>query len=486
MFFVIDKIIRQVVLVFLIVLITVQLFSNRGLWLDEAMLAINLKKLSYNDLFLPLPHYGQVAPVGFLLITKFFVSINDSNEVYYRFFVYLISICSIVVVYKNSKIFSTLSFILFISVSFVNYSTEFKQYALDIFFVLLIIVNVYKSRIGILFILLTLFVWFSSISFLALIPALLSILHIFYSEFHSKYFNTNFENKKLVTKLDGLIFLIVMFKKEIFIISFLLIYYAAFYFYFYFDHPSKSLMIEFHTSHLGILNTSNVFGYFENLMINFGNIIPLHHYLLNFQVLKIDLLFAILFFVFYAYLIARCFRYKIEKVSPCMTFVLFLTTFSLGFSILGLYPFGGRFSLYFICLVAYVFSQLNLNFVTQQKIIYIKILFFLLSVFPFFFMRHPETFPFSNSNQDKNLVLGIAQYSKVFIVIESPTEFPVLPVIGRFYTPNVEYSVINKYQNSDTLLATENSVLLTKCRINSDNAHESKINDSWYMYYQIK
>ncbi|HXU28003.1 MAG TPA: hypothetical protein VN698_12305, partial [Bacteroidia bacterium] len=58
----------------------IQFLYNRSIWLDEAMLSLNIINRSYIQLLTPLDSL-QVAPIGFLFIEKFF-SLSIPNSEY--------------------------------------------------------------------------------------------------------------------------------------------------------------------------------------------------------------------------------------------------------------------------------------------------------------------------------------------------------------------------------------------------------------------
>ena len=62
-----------------IILRLIQYISNRSLWFDEAMLALNIIDRSFLELFKPLS-YDQGAPIGFLILQKLAVQIFNNSE----------------------------------------------------------------------------------------------------------------------------------------------------------------------------------------------------------------------------------------------------------------------------------------------------------------------------------------------------------------------------------------------------------------------
>jgi len=117
---------------------------NRSLWLDEAMLALNIVEKNYFQLLQPL-ELNQGAPILFLLIEKLFVTIFGNNELSLRLFPLLSGFFSLILVYKVGKIYfnefvALCSLFLFsISEHLIYYSSEVKQYSTDVFATLLIL-----------------------------------------------------------------------------------------------------------------------------------------------------------------------------------------------------------------------------------------------------------------------------------------------------------------------------------------------------------
>jgi len=112
--------------------------QDRTLWYDEAMLASGIVQRNFSGLFEPLD-YSQSAPIGFLLIVKFFISILGSSQRILRLYSFLTGIASIKLFYLLLKrsgfkrpylgaaFYATVSPLIY-------YSTELKPYMPDAFF----------------------------------------------------------------------------------------------------------------------------------------------------------------------------------------------------------------------------------------------------------------------------------------------------------------------------------------------------------------
>jgi hypothetical protein len=121
-----------------------QWFFCRSLWLDEAKLALNIQNRSFIELLSPLD-YNQGAAVGFLWVQAGLVSVFSDHEMVLRVFPLLAGIASLF-------IFSRLVFSIFsgpapwIALAWlvlndrqIYYSNEAKQYGLDVFLTLLLL-----------------------------------------------------------------------------------------------------------------------------------------------------------------------------------------------------------------------------------------------------------------------------------------------------------------------------------------------------------
>lgn len=114
-----------------------QFFSDRSLWLDEALLARNIIERSFVGLLQPL-QYDQNAPVGFLMLSKLAVYVGGNNAYALRFFPLVFGILALFLFYRVARHFlkvpGTLIALTFFSLStpMVYYSAEFKQYMGDV------------------------------------------------------------------------------------------------------------------------------------------------------------------------------------------------------------------------------------------------------------------------------------------------------------------------------------------------------------------
>jgi hypothetical protein len=114
-----------------------QYLTGRSLWLDEAMLALNIVNRNYGDLFQPLD-YDQGAPIGFMLVEKTFNLIFGRNEFSLRLFPFLIGLASLWMFYlllkrsvSGAGFWVALTLFAF-NPHLIYYSSEVKQYIVDV------------------------------------------------------------------------------------------------------------------------------------------------------------------------------------------------------------------------------------------------------------------------------------------------------------------------------------------------------------------
>jgi hypothetical protein len=109
---------------------------NQSLWIDEAMLALNVVHRTPSELLKPLD-LNQGAPIGFLLISKSVIANFGSSELALRAIPLLASIVGLVLfvsfAYRSLQLSSArLAVVLFsLSPYLIGYAAEFKQYGLD-------------------------------------------------------------------------------------------------------------------------------------------------------------------------------------------------------------------------------------------------------------------------------------------------------------------------------------------------------------------
>jgi 4-amino-4-deoxy-L-arabinose transferase-like glycosyltransferase len=116
-----------------------QYLTGRSLWIDEAMLALNIVNRDIMGLFQPLD-YDQGAPLGFLFAEKIFNLLFGRNEYALRLFPLLAGILGIWIfhlllkriVLNDAARFTALTLFV-LNPRLVYYSSEVKQYILDVF-----------------------------------------------------------------------------------------------------------------------------------------------------------------------------------------------------------------------------------------------------------------------------------------------------------------------------------------------------------------
>lgn len=121
----------------------VHLFADRSLWLDEAMLALNLSERSFAGLTGPLD-FNQAAPIGFLWAEKLAVALLGLDEIALRLWPYLAGVAALFVFAALTRrllsapaaLFAVAAFAL--STALVYYAAELKQYSFDVLFAVLL------------------------------------------------------------------------------------------------------------------------------------------------------------------------------------------------------------------------------------------------------------------------------------------------------------------------------------------------------------
>lgn len=298
----------------------VQYLQNRSLWLDEAMLALNIIRKSPLSLLKPLDD-EQVAPVLFLQIEKLFSHIMEYSEYGLRLFPLICFAVALFLFLRILQNFSTdflwisLCLLFFsLNANLLYYASEVKQYMTDVFVSVLIpfmVLRDYaKQRQKIMLIgsagAISLFL--SSITPIILFSAGLFLIISNWKEIKSTYFS--------LLSIFGI----------------WCVFFLGYYFSFVHNHPTKEGMIRFWTQ----------FG---------GGFPPLNSGYFNFVFSKIYYHFSIygkLGIVLFGFFIAgisymiikKKFNYLILFILPLMLHILLST--------LRQYPLNGRLMMYLV------------------------------------------------------------------------------------------------------------------------------------------
>lgn len=120
-----------------------QYFSGRSLWLDEAMLALNIVQRDFLGLLKPLD-YDQGAPLGFLLAQKLVASLFSDGELSLRLLPLLAGIAALLLYplllgrfLKPAGLLTALA-LFAANPGLVYYSSELKQYNVDVLAAMLV------------------------------------------------------------------------------------------------------------------------------------------------------------------------------------------------------------------------------------------------------------------------------------------------------------------------------------------------------------
>ena len=121
-----------------------QYLTGRSLWLDEAMLALNIVNRDFIELFQPLD-YDQGAPIGFLLAEKILDILFGAHELVLRLLPFVVGIAALGLFYfllrrTTSGIGLLVGLALFaVSPDLIYYSSEVKQYIFDVAITILLL-----------------------------------------------------------------------------------------------------------------------------------------------------------------------------------------------------------------------------------------------------------------------------------------------------------------------------------------------------------
>ena len=127
-----------------------QYLAWRSLWLDEAMLALNIVQRNFGGLLQTLD-YNQGGPVGFLLLEKLSITLLGNNELTLRL-IPLLTGCAALLLFAlllrqglgKIGVYTALTMFA-VSAPLIYYASEVKQYTSDVFIALLLLWLALKS-----------------------------------------------------------------------------------------------------------------------------------------------------------------------------------------------------------------------------------------------------------------------------------------------------------------------------------------------------
>jgi hypothetical protein len=132
-----------IIICFGIVLRLYHYLANRSLWLDEAALALGTINTPFLQLLEPL-YNVQAAPIGFLMVERLIINIFGTSEYALRLFPFLCGIAALFLFYAVASRYlqpKSLPIALFLFAfcpSLIYYSSEVKQYSVDVAIALLL------------------------------------------------------------------------------------------------------------------------------------------------------------------------------------------------------------------------------------------------------------------------------------------------------------------------------------------------------------
>jgi hypothetical protein len=357
------KNLNSLVVILGIMTVIIQYWLNRSLWVDESMIALNIINKNAFELLNPLD-YNQVAPVLFLELEKFFSVIIPNTEYGLRLFPFISYLLSIflyskilILLFKNNGqkyIFFGLTFFLF-NTMIIYYSSEVKQYMIDVFCVLSLYYFYLKNYQN-----------SNNRNYLLIIIGIISIflsnvtpIFLFSIGFCMLY-------EYLIKKNENIYHLLIVF-------AFWVITFILFYFYFIYDHPTREAMIMFWQG-------SSAFMPNYPLNIDFYIFLILKSKMIFFNLLSYGYLGFVLLPILYIYGIKKLLKSKNYKILILTGLPLFTHLILSSFK---LYPFSQRLLLYNIPLLIIIITYGYKYFIEKNNklLIYTKSISFFLLLF---------------------------------------------------------------------------------------------------------
>ncbi len=436
------KILSFLILVTGFMLATIQFFFNRSLWLDEAMLAINIVTIDAVDLLKPLK-FDQVAPILFLQAEKFFSHIIPDSELGLRIFPLICYLVALVFVFKIIRLqfqniyvqIVTLSFFVF-NTTLIYYSNEVKQYMTDVMVLSVInylILKKYEkpaSKHLLLAVSGVLALFLSNVAVIVLFSA------------GALWFAQEFRRTPIMafTRVFGT-----------WIFTF-----AVYYFFFIHDHPAKNVMLDYWNSANAFmpLNPADpgfTWFFFEKTQIILG-------VLSNSKSVLIGTLFGLLVF---AGLINLIFIRKNKSFTVLLLLPIIVHLLLSAFQI---YPFDKRLILYmvpnFVIVLGYCFDFLTNYFSFKQTISRLRIfsVAFTVMIAVLFFMRE---YPIEKEELKKSMKFVSIHNSpndNIYVYYGASNAFYYYKLI-KYYRLGNHLIIGQSFKNDKSLYLTEISQL---------------------------
>ncbi len=133
-----------------------QYFFNPSLWLDEALVAVNVINRTFSEILkAPLEYSSYIAPPGFLVMAKLLTVCFGNSDLILRLFPFCCGVLSLLFYYPMAKHYISEAavplalFFFALSKPLIYYSSVFKQYSSDVLIVIILlwIVPAYRSYV---------------------------------------------------------------------------------------------------------------------------------------------------------------------------------------------------------------------------------------------------------------------------------------------------------------------------------------------------
>lgn len=288
---------------------------NSSLWLDEAALGSNIVSRSYSELLEPLS-YRQVAPIGYLLLSKACNSLFGYNDIAVRIPSIIAYLCLFFILGRRACRSPEwfLRFVFIVSAAgVIKYAFQLKQYIYDV--LLMVVLFTYGEFVlssnWLSFLLSTVSVLFSNVSFIQL-----PFFSLLFGLRHSK------SHASLLFR-----FLLVLLPL------------VVYYFFFVYHHPARSGMHQYWAQDFLFSRKENPLAF---VLDRLQGVVHAAYFTTAFQMLWIFYLLGL-------------YRYVRERMYFALAATQLPVVSHLAFSALQLYPFdGGRLTLYLIVPFVYV------------------------------------------------------------------------------------------------------------------------------------